>query len=196
MVDVAKVADLALLLIDASIGFEMETFEFLCLLHNHGMPNVMGVLTHLDYFKVNKYLRRTKKRMKKRFWKEVYDGAKLFYFSGMQADGNYPRTEVNNLARFVTVQKIKLLNWRTQHSYIVADRFDVVEAMEKPNTNLVSFYGYVRGTYLDKNQRIHINGIGDYDIQNLQRVDDPCPIELKRTVKEKQLLHARAKVTG
>ena len=63
--------------------FEMETFEFLCLLHNHGMPNVMGILTHLDYFKVNKYLRRTKKRMKKRFWKEVYDGAKLFYFSGL-----------------------------------------------------------------------------------------------------------------
>ena len=48
MVDVAKIADLALLLIDASIGFEMETFEFLCLLHNHGMPNVMGILTHLD----------------------------------------------------------------------------------------------------------------------------------------------------
>ena len=54
MVDMAKIVDLALLLIDASIGFEMETFEFLCLLHNHGMPNVMGVLTHLDYYKLNK----------------------------------------------------------------------------------------------------------------------------------------------
>jgi ribosome biogenesis protein BMS1 len=83
MVDVAKVVDLALLLIDASIGFEMETFEFLCLLHNHGMPNVMGVLTHLDYFKENKNQRKTQKRMKKRFWKEVHEGAKLFYFSGL-----------------------------------------------------------------------------------------------------------------
>jgi len=27
-------------------------------------------------------MRKTKKNMKKRFWKEVYDGAKLFYFSG------------------------------------------------------------------------------------------------------------------
>jgi ribosome biogenesis protein BMS1 len=130
MVDVAKIADLALLLIDASIGFEMETFEFLCLLHNHGMPNVMGILTHLDYFKLNKHLRRTKKRMKKRFWKEVYDGAKLFYFSGLQADGSYPKTEVNNLCRFITVQKIKLLSWRTQHSYMVADKFDVVETQD------------------------------------------------------------------
>ena len=64
MVDMAKIVDLALLLIDASIGFEMESFEFLCLLHNHGMPNVMGVLTHLDYYKLNKHLRKTKKRIK------------------------------------------------------------------------------------------------------------------------------------
>ena len=68
MVDMAKIVDLALLIIDASIGFEMETFEFLCLLHNHGMPNVMGILTHLDYYKLNKHLRKTKKRMKKILW--------------------------------------------------------------------------------------------------------------------------------
>ncbi len=54
MIDLAKITDLALILIDASIGFEMETFEFLCLLHNHGMPNVMGVLTHMDYYKLSK----------------------------------------------------------------------------------------------------------------------------------------------
>ena len=83
MIDLAKITDLALLLIDASIGFEMETFEFLSLLNNHGMPNVMGILTHLDYFTLNKVLRKTKKKMKKRFWKEVYDGAKLFYLSGL-----------------------------------------------------------------------------------------------------------------
>ena len=32
MLDVAKVADLVLLLVDASFGFEMETFEFLNIL--------------------------------------------------------------------------------------------------------------------------------------------------------------------
>jgi ribosome biogenesis protein BMS1 len=103
MIDLAKIADLALLLIDASIGFEMETFEFLCLLHNHGMPNVMGILTHLDYFKLNKVQRKTKKKMKKRFWKEVYDGAKLFYISGLQSDNFYPKTEIHNLGRYITI---------------------------------------------------------------------------------------------
>jgi len=49
----------------------------------------------------------------------------------------------------------------------------------------VSVYGYVRGTYLDKNQRVHVNGLGDFDIMNIEKMDDPCPIELKRTVKER-----------
>ena len=79
---------------------------------------------------------------------------------------------------------------------MVADRFDVVENMDNSETNIVSFYGYVRGTYMDKNQRVHINGLGDYTISSAQKVDDPCPIELKRTVKEKQFLHNLQKTTG
>lgn len=122
MIDAAKFADLALLLIDGSYGFEMvsynkrvniglsvlhvfiythsvtvwfailffeiliclqETFEFLNILQVHGFPKVMGVLTHLDKFKDVKKLRKTKQRLKHRFWTEIYDGAKLFYLSGL-----------------------------------------------------------------------------------------------------------------
>jgi ribosome biogenesis protein BMS1 len=32
MIDLAKVADLCLILVDASVGFEMQTFEFLSIL--------------------------------------------------------------------------------------------------------------------------------------------------------------------
>ena len=127
--------------------------------------------------------------MKKRFWKEVYDGAKLFYLSGLQSDGFYPRTEVHNLGRYISIQKIKPLSWRVQHSYVVADRFDVIETPANQDYNTVSFFGYVRGTYLDKHQRIHVNGLGDYEIKSIQKVEDPCPIELKKTVKQKQEEH-------
>lgn len=67
MIDLSKIADIVLLVIDGSLTFEMETFEFLSLLKCHGFPNVMGVLTHLDFFKENKQLRKTKKKFKKRF---------------------------------------------------------------------------------------------------------------------------------
>ena len=68
MTDLSKVADLVLLLTDASYGFEMETFEFLNQLQLHGFPKVVGVMTHLDGFKANKTLQKTKKALKQRFW--------------------------------------------------------------------------------------------------------------------------------
>ena len=71
-----------------------------------------------------------------------------------------------------------------------------METPADPDKNVVSFYGYVRGTYLDKHNRIHLNGLGDYDIASIAKVDDPVPIELKRTVRERQAAHAHAKQFG
>jgi len=38
----------------------------------HGFPKVMGVMSHLDGLKNNKALGKTKKRLKQRFWTEIY----------------------------------------------------------------------------------------------------------------------------
>ena len=46
-----------------------------CHLQVHGFPKVMGVLTHLDGFKDQKKLKKTKKALKHRFWAEIYQGA-------------------------------------------------------------------------------------------------------------------------
>ncbi|CAL5389306.1 unnamed protein product [Camellia sinensis] len=111
MIDAAKFADLALLLIDGSYGFEMETFEFLNILQNHGFPKIMGVLTHIDKFKDVKTLKKTKQCLKHRFWTEIYDGAKLFYLSGL-IHRKYAKCEVHNLARFIYVMKFHPLSWK------------------------------------------------------------------------------------
>jgi hypothetical protein len=50
-----------------------------------------------------------------RFWTEVHDGAKLFYLSGLEKSGRYPKTEVHNLARFISVAKFRPLIWRNTH---------------------------------------------------------------------------------
>ena len=126
-----------LLLVDASFGFEMETFEFLNILQVHGFPRVMGVLTHIDMMKDNKSLKKTKKRLKHRFWTEIYQvcyfydsihgallllqGAKLFYLSRL-VYGQYPKQELHNLARFISVMKFRPLEWRGSHPYVLADR--------------------------------------------------------------------------
>ena len=82
IVDIYNFSTLAshqvLLLVDASFGFEMETFEFLNILQTHGFPKVMGVLTHLDLFHSTKTLRKTKKKLKQRFWTEIYQVCSTF----------------------------------------------------------------------------------------------------------------------
>jgi len=82
------------------------------------MPKIMGVLTHLDMIKKAPALKRTKKTLKHRFWTEVYQGAKLFYLSGM-LHGEYLRNEVKNLGRFISVMKFRPLVWRSTHPYMI-----------------------------------------------------------------------------
>jgi len=182
MLDVAKIADIVLLMIDGNYGFEMETMEFLNALGTHGMPgNVFGILTHLDLFKKQSTLAATKKRLKHRFWSELYQGAKLFYLSGV-INGRYPDREIHNLSRFLSVMKNpRPLVWRNSHPYCLADRFlDVtppteIEENEKCDRQ-IALYGYLRGTnFPAMNARVHVPGVGDLTVKEIEALPDPCP---------------------
>ncbi|XP_015266933.1 PREDICTED: ribosome biogenesis protein BMS1 homolog, partial [Gekko japonicus] len=195
MIDLAKVADLVLMLIDASFGFEMETFEFLNICQIHGFPKIMGVLTHLDTLKNNKQLKKTKKRLKHRFWTEVYQGAKLFYLSGM-VHGEYQKQEIHNLGRFISVMKFRPLTWQTSHPYVLADRMEDLTNPEDVRVNpkcdrKVSLYGYLRGAYLKNKSQIHIPGVGDFTVSDVAFLPDPCALpdhQKKRSLNEKEKL--------
>ena len=182
MIDVAKIADIVLLMIDGNYGFEMETMEFLNALSTSGMPgNVFGILTHLDLFKKQSTLRMAKKRLKHRFWSELYHGAKLFYLSGV-VNGRYPDREVHNLSRFLSVMKNpRPLVWRNSHPYCLADRLlDVtpptqIEQNEKCDRQ-IALYGYLRGTnFPATDARVHIPGVGDLTVREIEALPDPCP---------------------
>ncbi|SCV01191.1 LAMI_0G09912g1_1 [Lachancea mirantina] len=182
MIDIAKIADLVLLMIDGNFGFEMETMEFLNLAQHHGMPRVIGIATHLDLFKSQSTLRASKKRLKHRFWTEVYPGAKLFYLSGV-LNGRYPDREILNLSRFISVMKFRPLKWRNEHPYLLADRVtdithpEVFEKQGKQVDRKVAIYGYLHGTSLPSapGTRVHVAGVGDFSIASVEKLPDPCP---------------------
>lgn len=210
MIDIAKVADLVLLLIDAKFGFEMETFEFLNIMQVHGQraqtsnnssnrfinslvtfvgfPKILGVLTHLDQFQLQRTMRRRKKDLKHRFWADVYEGAKLFYLSGLLHDKWYPKNEVANLARFISIQKFRPLTWRNSHPYVLADRFEDVTHPDAIQRNpkvdrTVYMYGYTRGTHLKPWHKLHLAGVGDFFVGELTPLSDPLPLpELNRFI--------------
>ncbi len=182
MIDVSKIADIVLLMIDGNFGFEMETMEFLNVLGTSGIPgNVFGILTHLDLFRKPATLKDAKKRLKHRFWSELYQGAKLFYLSGV-INGRYPDREVHNLSRFISVMKNpRPLIWRNSHPYCLADRFlDVTPPTtieENPKCDrTIALYGYLRGTnFPTDGARVHIPGVGDLNVLAIEALPDPCP---------------------
>ena len=176
MMDLAKVADLVLLMCDASQkGFELETFEFLNILQVHGFPRVLGVLTHLDKYSETKTIRRMKKKFKQRFWTEIHDGAKMFYLSGLQYGNRYNKTEIHNLARFLAVQKFNPLKWRQTHPYTLGLRWEDASSCPDAPLRDLNVYGYVYGARLRERQQVHIPGIGDFGISSITPAIDPCP---------------------
>ncbi|KAI5463282.1 hypothetical protein BGZ63DRAFT_352472 [Mariannaea sp. PMI_226] len=195
MVDIAKVADIVLLMIDGNYGFEMETMEFLNILAATGMPgNVFGILTHLDLFRKPQALKDAKKRLKRRLWTELYQGAHLFYLSGV-INGRYPDREIHNLSRFLSVMKNpRPLIWRNSHPYSIIDSFrDIthptkIEEDPKCDRSVV-LSGYLRGTnFATQGQRVHVPGLGDFTVSSMEVLPDPCPTPAME--------QAMAKITG
>src|SRR3984957_5481404 len=179
-----------------------ETFEFLNILQSHGFQKVIGVLTHLDLIKKATSLRATKKILKRRFWTEIYDGAKLFYLSGV-LHGRYPDAEILNLTRFLSVMKFRPLIFRNSHPYLLVDRFEDLTPRERLRTSkgkcdrVVALYGYIHGTNLRQGSKVHIPGVGDLDIKKITLLGDPCPLpdadsEKRRRISggKKLLVHA------
>jgi ribosome biogenesis protein BMS1 len=185
MLDCAKVADLVLLCVNVKVGFTMETFEFLNILQTHGFPKVMGILTHCDLLKTTKQLHTAKKMYKQRFWTEIYQGAKMFHFSGI-IHNKYLKNEIKQLSLFISRVKFRPLVWRNTHPYVIVDRYeDVTNPNDIENNPYIErsiiFYGYVRGTHLKPNMTLHCIGIGDYTMSSVTALPDPLPLPDKES---------------
>jgi ribosome biogenesis protein BMS1 len=173
-------------------SFTQETFEFLNILQSHGFPKVIGILTHLDLIKKAATLKASKKALKKRFWTEIYAGAKLFYLSGV-LNGRYPDNEILNLSRFISVMKFRPLVFRNSHPYLLADRMEdltpreMIRESEGKCDRKIAVYGYLRGTNLREGMSVHIPGVGDLSIAGITALGDPCPLPDADAVKRRKL---------
>ena len=50
-------------------------------------------------------------------------------------ESRYPKREVHNLARFISVMKFHPLSWRASHPYVMVDRFEDATPPEKVRLN-------------------------------------------------------------
>lgn len=80
----------------------------------------------------------------------------------------YPKRDVLNLARYLSIIKYAQVPWKANHPYLIPDRYENEEEgsqkIPEEKEVVVSFYGYVRGSSYRTNSRVHVIGLGDYDI--------------------------------
>ncbi|KAF9762612.1 Ribosome biogenesis protein bms1 [Nosema granulosis] len=168
-VDTSKISDLVIFVIDARVGLEMETFEYLNLLMAHGLPKLLFVVTHCDKNNNQDVF----KKIKKRIWAEVCDGLKFFYL-GLE-NNKYTESEFLNLLRAIKGMKYRPIEWKCSHPHIIVDNIDETHA-----------YGYVRGGSIRKNTDVHLVGHGDIKILDFEALDDPVPIKIEGKLSTKR----------
>ncbi|KAL5968761.1 Ribosome biogenesi protein bms1 [Taenia solium] len=197
MIDIAKIADLILLVVNVSKGLEMYHFEFISMLQVHGMSRVIPVLNHLDQFKESSSSRAIRKKIKQRLWTDL--SAKIFLLSRFVQKksyyhkrsevndkvigGDYIPAEIQRLARLMVVKSPRPSDWRTDHPYMLVDRLEDVTnprilAEDEKASRVISLYGWIRGAPIEasfSNPLVHVPGLGDFPISECTRQQDPCP---------------------
>jgi ribosome biogenesis protein BMS1 len=82
------------------------------------------------------------------------------------------------------ITQFRPLVWHNTHPYVLVDRHeDITDPNEVERdadcSRSVVFYGYVRGTHLKPNMKVHMIGVGDYSMASVSTLPDPCPVSEK-----------------
>ena len=109
--------------------------------------------------------------------------------------------EILNLARLLSIMKLRPLVWRNSHPYMIADRMEDLTAsgvvqQDRTVSRTVSLYGYLHGTNFKSWMKVHVAGVGDFSVREIRKLHDPCPLpgtetegqKKRRTLNDKQRL--------
>eukprot|EP01135_Chromosphaera_perkinsii_P008124 Nk52_evm40s1129 gene=Nk52_evmTU40s1129 len=167
--DIAKLADVIVFGVSAIEEIDETGQLFMSLIRAQGVPSVAHVLCGLE-----KIGQKSRNDVKKYVLKKAQENfpleEKIFPIMTSPADAD-------NLVRHVVNIKRKPLNWREMHPYVMADKLDF-EGDSEMGTLKVT--GFLRGKPLSANGLVHVQGFGDFQIEKIVSVTDPCPLKSRR----------------
>lgn len=100
-----------------------------------------------------------------------------------------------NLLRRIGNQKRNILHHREKRPYMLAEEIEYVPDEEGENGTL-KVSGYLRGMPLNVNGLVHITGLGDFQISQIDGHEDPHPLSLgKENTKPESMEAEITKVT-
>uniref|UniRef100_A0A8D0XQ97 Pre-rRNA-processing protein TSR1 homolog n=1 Tax=Sus scrofa TaxID=9823 RepID=A0A8D0XQ97_PIG len=166
VLDMAKVADTILFLLDPLDGWDSTGDYCLSCLFAQGLPTytlaVQGV-SGLPPKKQTDARKKLSKAVEKRFPDD-----KLLLLDTQQ--------EAGMLLRQLANQKQRHLAFRDRRAYLFAHAADFVPSEENNLVGTLKISGYVRGQALNVNSLLHIIGHGDFQMQQIDAPMDPFPL--------------------
>jgi len=138
--NLSKGSDIALSVVDAFFGLEIETFEFFSFAYSHGTPRVINILTHVDFFSNWKNLKKSKQKIKNRLKKELGFNTKIFFLSGINLKKYYFSEEISNITRFLKKNKIKSSFIQKAQPYMIITSINFIKKKKKKNNYFIRLF--------------------------------------------------------
>uniref|UniRef100_A0A8D0GIX9 Pre-rRNA-processing protein TSR1 homolog n=1 Tax=Sphenodon punctatus TaxID=8508 RepID=A0A8D0GIX9_SPHPU len=176
VLDLAKVADTLLFVLDPVEGWDSSGDYCLSCLFAQGLPSYALAVQGTAAVPLKKQVE-AKKRLSKAIEKR-FPEPRLFPLNTEQ--------ESALLLRHLATQKQRHLAFRDRRAYLFAHAASFVPSQESSLVGTLKVSGYVRGRPLDVNRLVHIVGHGDFQLSQVDAPPDPLALN-PRAASSRQL---------
>ncbi|XP_012581878.1 PREDICTED: pre-rRNA-processing protein TSR1 homolog isoform X2 [Condylura cristata] len=175
VLDMAKVADTILFLLDPLEGWDSTGDYCLSCLFAQGLPTYTLAVQGVSGLPPKKQID-VRKKLSKAVEKRFPDD-KLLLLDTQQ--------EAGLLLRQLANQKQRHIAFRDRRAYLFTHAADFVPSEESDLVGTLKISGYVRGQALNVNSLLHIVGHGDFQMKQIDAPMDPFPLN-PRVIKSKK----------
>ncbi|KAJ8391428.1 hypothetical protein AAFF_G00089020 [Aldrovandia affinis] len=173
LLDVAKVADSLLFVLDSKVGWDSYGDYCLSCLFAQGLSSHVLVCQGMSTIAVKKQAE--SRRGLLRLAETRFPGARLFPLDS--------EMDSSLLLRHLGGQKQQRLGFRSRRSHILAQRVSYAPGSTEGHmggtatgAGTLCVSGYVRGRPLQVNRLVHIVGHGDFQLSQIDTASDPLPL--------------------
>ncbi|UYV69793.1 TSR1, partial [Cordylochernes scorpioides] len=85
-------------------------------------------------------------------------------------------TDALQLIRHIGQQKMREVKYRDSRPHLLGERIDFEPNSDQTSEGTLKVSGYVRGTTLDVNNPVYLQGLGDFQLSQIEVLQDPHPL--------------------
>lgn len=170
VLDSTKIADSILFLLPASGEIDVFSKKCLTCLLAQGLPSSIHAIQGLKHVPMKKQSD-TKKNIN-RHLEKWFPEVKLHPIDSEQ--------DAALVLRLLANQKQKHVFYREKRPYLHVDKMEHLSNDDEDNKGTLRISGYVRGQPLSVNQLIHLHGIGEFQMKQIDMPKDPYSIVRKK----------------